>query len=247
VPTLEAVRRSPDKAKSPLEGLAHRTARLWRGRVTTYGQAVELGALVRLELEIHRPREWGKKAIARLEPGEVGRLLAAAYRDGGPAGTMCKTLLLGGLRVSELCALEVGDLRLELREIQVRQGKGHKARTVPILGELAHELTAHLGGRKHGPVFYSLRRGRMRAYSERRIQQIVKAVAAAAGITKRVHPHLLRHTIAQHLLDHGMSMDQIQRFLGHTSIATTQVYAGATAGAVRAAYRAALQKGRIDG
>lgn len=249
MPNLQALRGSNGKAKNAgVAALARRTARLWRGRVTSYGQAVEVGALARLELELHRPATWGKRPIDRLEPGEVGRLLAAAYRRRrGWEGTMCKTLLLAGLRVSELCALDVGDLRLELRELQVRAGKGGKARTVPILPELAEELAAFLGGRRRGPVFGRWRGATMRPYSERRIQQVVKELAAAAGITKRVHPHLMRHTIAQHLLDQGMTVDQVQAFLGHENIATTQVYARATAGAVRTAYRAALSKRGIDG
>ena len=83
------------------------------------------------------------------------------------------------------------------------------------------------------------------------MQQIVHEVTESAGITKRVSPHLLRYTIAQHLLERGMLMDQVQRFLGHASIHSTQIYASATTTMVRDSYRHALEGtfsswGRVD-
>jgi integrase/recombinase XerD len=65
-------------------------------------------------------------------------------------------------------------------------------------------------------------------------------VAAAAGIRKRVYPHLLRHTVAQQLLEGGMPLDQVQRFLGHDRIETTLVYAGSTTAMIRDSYRTAM-------
>ena len=62
-------------------------------------------------------------------------------------------------------------------------------------------------------------------FTTRRIQQIVKETADRAGITKKVHPHLLRHTVATFLLEKGMPLEQIQKFLGHSKIETTQIYA----------------------
>lgn len=69
----------------------------------------------------------------------------------------------------------------------------------------------HLSQRRTGPVFQSRQGG---LYSKRRIQQIVREVAKRAGITRRVYPHLLRHTVAQHLADRGMPEELLQKFLG---------------------------------
>jgi integrase/recombinase XerD len=94
---------------------------------------------------------------------------------------------------------------------------------VPILPALGHELRTHLQGRRQGYLFESNRHTR---YAVRTVQTIVKRCAAAAGITKRVHPHLLRHSVATILLDSGqVPIDQVRKFLGHLHLSTTQVYA----------------------
>lgn len=78
------------------------------------------------------------------------------------------------------------------------------------------------------------------AFSSRRIQQIIKAAAENAGITKNVYPHLLRHTVATFLLERGMPLEQIQKFLGHSKIETTQIYAESSAEMLKDSYRKAL-------
>lgn len=77
-------------------------------------------------------------------------------------------------------------------------------------------------------------------YSARRIQQIVKQTAEQAEITKRVSPHLLRHSVATTLLERGMPIEQIQKFLGHARLETTQIYAESTAEMIKDSYRRAL-------
>ena len=79
-------------------------------------------------------------------------------------------------------------------------------------------------------------------YSPRRIQQIVKATAEKAKIKKRVYPHLLRQQVATTLLERGMPIEQIQKFLGHSKLETTQVYAESTTEMIRESYRRALSE-----
>jgi integrase/recombinase XerD len=94
---------------------------------------------------------------------------------------------------------------------------------VPILPALADELRTHLHGRQTGFLFESNRQTR---YSTRTLQSIVTTCARTAGIKKRVYPHLLRHSIATILLDSGLvPIDQLQKFLGHLDLSTTQIYA----------------------
>lgn len=77
-------------------------------------------------------------------------------------------------------------------------------------------------------------------YSTRRIQQIVKEIAERGKIQKRVYPHLLRHSVATTLLERGMPIDQIQKFLGHSKLETTQVYAELSTEMIKESYRKAL-------
>ncbi len=102
---------------------------------------------------------------------------------------------------------------------------------------MAQELRTHLGTRSKGYLFETVQNTQ---YSPLRIQQIIKETAADADITKRVYPHLLRHSVATTLLEGGMPIEQIQKFLGHAKLETTQLYAESTAEMMRESYRKAL-------
>jgi integrase/recombinase XerD len=118
------------------------------------------------------------------------------------------------------------------RVITIRHGKGDKRREVPIRRELAQLLRLHIGSRRAGPLFTSRQRGSgpmPHVLTRQRVGQIVRTVAVEAKISKRVYPHLLRHTVATRLLALGMDITDLQRFLGHESINTTRLYAETTA------------------
>ncbi len=224
------------KTKLPLKRVIELTERLWRRQHLTYDQAVEVGKHVRAHLELERPVK-RRTVVDRLSHADAEKLIAQAYRAGGQHGLLVKTLLLSGARVSELVAIKADDFFLEEAMLHIRNGKGKKERYVPILPDLAQELSTHLAGRKAGFLFETRS---ARGYTPRRVQQIVKGVAAAASITKRVYPHLLRHTVAQHLLEGGMPLEQVQKFLGHEKLETTQIYAESSPQMIRDSYRRAL-------
>ena len=109
---------------------------------------------------------------------------------------------------------------------------------VPVLPALAQELRTHLQGRRQGYLFES---NRHTLYSVRTVQAVVKRFALQAGIAKRVYPHLLRHSIATILLDSGfVPIDQVQKFLGHLQLSTTQIYAETSTRALGENYVRAL-------
>jgi integrase/recombinase XerD len=89
-------------------------------------------------------------------------------------------------------------------------------------------------------VGYLFETSRASLYSPRRIQQIIKETAEQAQITKRVYPHLLRHSVATTLLERGMPIEQIQKFLGHSKLETTQLYAESSTEMMRESYQRAL-------
>jgi len=123
-------------------------------------------------------------------------------------------------------------------QIHITHAKRQADRYVPILPALADELRTHLQGRQQGFLFESNRHTR---YSTRMVQSVVKDCARQAGIAKRVYPHLLRHSVATILLDSGqVPIDQVQKFLGHLHLSTTQIYAETSLRALGANYVRAL-------
>jgi integrase/recombinase XerD len=225
-------RKSPERrgqtAKTPshadLAGVIRQTTRLWRKHHLGYDQTKYVVEQVRRRLGL-TPPSTRPRTVERLDRAEVERLIAAAYRDGSRRGLMVKTLFLTGARVSEFVHIRVEDLHLDddpLR-IHLAHAKGHANRSVPILPALAQELRTHLQGRRQGYLFESNRHTR---HAVRTVQTMVQRCAQAAGITRRVHPHLLRHSIATILLDSGqVPIDQVRKFLGHLHLSTTQIYA----------------------
>jgi integrase/recombinase XerC len=148
-----------------------------------------------------------------------------------------------GLRVSELVKLTLLQMNLDIHEIRVL-GKGSKERIV-LIGEPAVRALSDyldngrsllLGEKTNNYLFLNKKGGRL---SERMAQKILKKYAKLAGIDKRVHPHLLRHTFATHLLDGGADLRVVQELLGHSNLSTTQIYTHVTQGRARKVYLSA--------
>ncbi|WP_027891155.1 tyrosine-type recombinase/integrase [Calidithermus chliarophilus] len=237
---LAEVRGKKAKANSApeLEAVIRETARLWRKAHLDYDQSKYVVERVRRLLELDPPAK-RRRVVERLSPEEVERLLGAAYRlnPRKPVfGLMLKTLFYTGVRVSEFVHLRVQDAHLdgEAPHVYVHRAKKGSVRYVPILPALAQELRVHLAGRSRGYLFESNRHDR---YSTRAIQKLIQAAAQEAGIAKRVYPHLLRHSVAQILLDRGMPLEQLQKFLGHQDPRTTQIYAESSLASVGESYR----------
>lgn len=214
--------------------------KLWRKHHLTYDQTKHAVEAARRELGLKAPVE-RQRTVSRLDRGEVARLIDHAYRKNARAGLMVKTLFYTGARVSEFINLRPGDLHLDLEPPQIRivVAKGGSDGYVPILPELAQELRTHLDGRTAGYLFESNRHDR---YTPRAVQKIVSEAAQSAGLTKTVTPHRLRASVATILLDNGMPLDQVQKFLRHKRIETTQIYAETSAKNMGEQYTKALQK-----
>jgi integrase/recombinase XerD len=156
---------------------------------------------------------------------------------------MIETLYATGLRVSELVNLRADDVNLAVGFVRCT-GKGSKERVVPI-GEVAVEMIGQYlmkcrpgfaKGRRSEYLFLTNRGGPMTRVG---FWKIIKKHARAAGITRQITPHVLRHSFATHLLEHGADIRSIQEMLGHASVATTQVYTHVARDHLRAVYRKA--------
>jgi integrase/recombinase XerD len=166
-----------------------------------------------------------------LGEAEVGQLLAVALPD-TPLGLRDRALLevlyASGLRASEITGLRLENYLREERLLRVI-GKGNRERLVPI-GEKAM-LSLDLWLARGRPLLVKPKTGgeiflgeHGRRLTTARIWQIVQEMAKLAGLSKKIWPHLLRHSFATHLLSHGADLRAIQEMLGHASLATTQVY-----------------------
>ena len=151
-----------------------------------------------------------------------------------------ETLYGCGLRVSELCDLDLGDLYLDEEMLRVF-GKGSKERVVPVLGSAKRVLQAYLDearpvlveGRAATPaVFLNARGGRI---TRQAVHALVEKYGSYAGI-EGLHPHTLRHSYATHLLEGGADLRIVQELLGHASVSTTQLYTHVDRSHVRAVY-----------
>ena len=163
---------------------------------------------------------------------------------------MLELLYAAGLRVSEMVALDVGSVNLETREIRV-WGKGSKER-VALMGEpAAAALDRYLGdgrrqlvGNSRTEALFVNRYGKR--LSERAVQTAIRRYAIEAGLDKKVHPHMLRHSFATHLLDGGADLRVVQELLGHANLSTTQVYTHVTQAQARKVYLAAHPRAKKE-
>ena len=166
-----------------------------------------------------------RKLPSVLSLDEVDRLLAVPDRK-TPRGlrdaAMLATMYATGLRVSELIRLTLSDIDLQAGFLRAF-GKGRKQRLVP-LGQVAQELIEeYLASRPPRPgALFMTRLGR--GMSRQSFWKIIGAYARAAGMTKSISPHKLRHSFATHLLERGADLRAVQAMLGHADVSTTQIY-----------------------
>ncbi|MBF1023694.1 MAG: tyrosine-type recombinase/integrase [Candidatus Nanogingivalaceae bacterium] len=181
-----------------------------------------------------------RKQVTFLHYDEVVRLIEQIPLDNEPGlrdRAIIELLFSSGLRVSELVSLNRDHINLARREFMVR-GKGQKDRPVFVSMSAAEHVKNYLDARSDSlpALFISYSRhlakpsvsGDYRRLSARSIQRMVSHYARLAGITKHVSPHTMRHSFATDLLMNGADLRAVQSMLGHSNIATTQIYTHVT-------------------
>ena len=176
---------------------------------------------------------------------EVDRLLAApdtgtiiGLRD----KAMIEVMYSAGLRVSELCGLRLSDFHFDAGYVRC-MGKGSKERLVPIGRQAMDIVQRYLRDsrpkllRENSPELLFLNR-HGGACSRHGFWKTVSDFGRKAGLTKQLKPHMLRHSFATHLLDRGADLRAVQMMLGHTDIATTQIYTHVVEERLKQVYRA---------
>lgn len=172
-----------------------------------------------------------ERSLDLISHDELSRLMNAPAVSGGGAlkdlrdKAILELLFSTGLRVSELCSLN-SDIDLKKDEMSVR-GKGEKVRVVFLSSDAKNAVNEYLKNRKDMSeallVSFS-KNGESKRLTPRSIERIVKHYAIKAGITKKVTPHVIRHSFATDLLQNGADLRSVQMMLGHSNITTTQIY-----------------------
>ena len=182
-------------------------------------------------LDSPRVKKYLPKPVSR---EQIERLLEMPAHDATPRGYRDKAILellyATGMRVSEIVALEVGDVDLATGSIRCF-GKGGKERIIPIHNRAIRALQEYLEkGRREllkrtapeeKSLFLNPRGGRL---TRQGLWLIIKGYVREAGLTESITPHTLRHSFAAHMLDGGADLKDVQELLGHANISTTQVY-----------------------
>jgi integrase/recombinase XerD len=182
--------------------------------------------------DLRPPRAW--KVLPRfLSVEEVDHLIAqpdVTTARGLRDRALIELLYATGMRVSELVGLRPADVNLDACYLTCT-GKGAKQRIVPIGDEAAdwvrtyiREARPALLGKRTSPRLFVNARGVGAGLTRVGFWKILKAYAAGAGLTRRLSPHVLRHSFATHLLERGADLRAIQVMLGHADLSTTQIY-----------------------
>ena len=175
---------------------------------------------------VDQPR-WWKPLPNVLVFEEVEKLLSVpdtANPKGLRDRAMLEVLYATGLRVSELIGLRLDGMNLDGGFVRCI-GKGSKERIVPLGGSAASAVAAYLQVRKvRKPTNYLFLNNRGEKLSRMGFWKILRAYGVQAGIKKKLTPHVLRHSFATHLLEHGADLRAVQTMLGHANISTTEIY-----------------------
>jgi len=196
---------------------------------------------------------------AHLSEREMDALIGAA-NDDTPLGRRDRAILelfyASGLRLSELCGLDVDDLNLGAKMVRVL-GKGGRQRIIPFNASAGKAIREYLkdrealldgqarpvgkGKRPSDPLFVNFRGGRL---TVRSVDRLVRRWAAASAAPDGISPHALRHSFATHLLQRGADLRAIQELLGHARLSTTQRYTHVNAAQLLEVYRKSHPRAR---
>lgn len=221
--------------------MARKLARLLRAERPDYAYLKKVFQHTRALLEV-RPARSKKRMPELLTDEELVAFYEAVWQARNPAHMiLIKLLIFTGLRNAELAHVRVQDVDLDHCQIRVVEGKGGKDRSALFPTSFRGELAQYMRGPRERGAVYLFESNRLKPYSTRRIRQIIHEYAGAAGIEKRVYPHLFRHQIITFLTRKGIISPKLQLLSGHAEERSLAIYRDLALADVSAEYEEAMR------
>lgn len=221
--------------------MARKLARLLRSERPDYGYLKKVFQDTRAILEI-KPVKAEKRLPQLLTEKELISFSEAVWKARNRTHmVLIKLLIFTGLRNAELANIRLQDVDLDQCEIQVVRGKGSKDRRILFPTSFRGELAQYIRSAEDAGATYLFESNRLRAYSTRRIRQIIHEYAVSAGIRKRVYPHLFRHQIITFLTKKGIISPKLQLLSGHSEEKSLAIYRDLALADVSPEYQEAMK------
>lgn len=228
--------------RTPAQKKAKQLAKHLRKERPDYNYLKSVFRHLRTELEVEVPK--AQKKLPNIPTEEEIKLYYDAVWQARNIQDMViiKTLLYTGVRVSELVNIKLGDVDFKRCQIRINDGKGSKDRIVPFLVSFKEVLAMHVDQMFQKNATYLFESSWKRKYSTRGIHKILAKYAEAAGLSKPISPHQLRHFLLTWLKKQGIDDALIQPYSGHSSRQSLEVYSRLSIGDAQEIYEQAMLK-----
>ena len=229
------------RSQTPPKQMAKKLVRLLRVERPDYQYLKKVFQHTRSILAIS-PAKMQKRLPELLTDHELVGFYEAVWHARNPTHMiMIKLLIYTGLRNAELARVRLQDVDLDHCQLHVVQGKSSKDRSVLFPSSFRGELGQYIHGHRERRAVFLFESNRLRLYSTRRVRQIIHQYAVAAGIEKRVYPHLFRHQNITFLTRKGIISPKLQLLSGHAEEKSLAIYRDLALADVSAEYEQAMR------
>lgn len=219
-------------AKRKLDGISNRTLDTIRTIVSAFfGWLSDEEYIEKNPCKSIKPIKYQREMELPFSTVEMDKLRSVCKKYKERA--LLEFLLASGVRVTELCMLDVSDIDFMKNRVHIRHGKGDKERYTYLTDLAKEHLLKYLNGRTDGALFIPQRGDR---YEKGGIRYVLRTLGKRCGV-ENVHPHRFRRTFATQLASRGMQVQEIQKLMGHSNINTTMVYVALSDADIQYAYK----------
>ena len=228
--------------RTPAKKKARELVKYLRKEHPDYAYLKEVFRQLRVELEITIPGP--RRRLPNVPTDEeIRRYYEVVWQTRKVADlVLIKTLLYTGVRVSELIAIKLSHVDLDRCQMRINAGKGNKDRVVPFPPAFKETLALHMAGMISKGATYLFESSWKRKYSDRGVRKMLARYATAAGLSRTISPHMLRHFLLTWLKKQGVDDALIQPYSGHASRQSLEVYSRLAIEEAQQEYNAVIQK-----